>query len=484
MAVFASGAVPQPGRAIRSPSFLGMLAVLCALAACSDAPDVREPLARQLPQVWQLDSFKVEAEESVGTRVEPEYHSRFRATASPREDLYLPVASLLDTAVLKVAQRKGEKAELYGIARATLLAGEWTTRFDMQRELPTPLGRPSAAYAGAQVVVGTPAFLQFMASAARRFDEAEYLLVVDEQELASRRMALVGFERESRDAIRVSHEQRDREVRMLQSERQALLKAQSRAALALMQRLNATEQQQLAVPRRERNEALVALDKAWRQTLAEWNKLRAQLDQERSRDYLALQRAQAAEDAAAVKRLDRTALIAWRAEATGKGRDARRAVDERQAPRRAELQVGQAAAAAHHRERTDEVNRTWASRNEAISKAMATERAEGQQQIQSADKEAIEGIDAAILAAGRRQQAFLVAQQAEVAERQGQVNGEANRILIARSRLAAERRVFASLERGSGHPTAAGPGVAPVDNRPRPLPDVPGVPGGARRPVI
>lgn len=480
MAVLAHGVSPRSGRwtsLSRRPALLGLMALLGALVACSDAPDVREPLARELPPGWQIDSFKVEAEESVGTKVEPEYHSRFRASASPREDLFLPVATLLDTSVLRTAQRKGEMADLYGISRSRLIAGTWQTHFEMQRSLPAPSGRPASSFAQQQVVVGTPAFQQFMATAAERLDAAQRELATQAQGLAAQRTALGEFERQGNELVRQSRDARDREVRRLQSERQGILKAQSQAVQALSRHLNAAEQEQLAVPRRERNETVAELEKRWRLRHAELNAQRLQLDQQRSRDYTDLQRAQASEAASAARRLDRAQLLVWRAEAAEKGREARKAVDAGQAPRRAELDAEQKADAARHHERLAEVNQTWTTRNEEIRRTIAAERTEGQQKIQAADKDAIAALDVAMASAATKQQEAAAAQQALISERRSQVQAESNRIQREKVRLSGEHRVLSGLERDTGQPSSAGQGGVP-GGVPRGMPGgMPGVDG-------
>ena len=125
------------GRAAGMARRLGLAAMVGAalvLAGCGDSgPDLKSEFAARLSEDWQVESFKVEAKEDVGSKVEPQFSYRYRAEVSPRADLYQRVGALEGTDILERVMKKGEEAPALGTARALFRADKWETVFSPEQ---------------------------------------------------------------------------------------------------------------------------------------------------------------------------------------------------------------------------------------------------------------------------------------------------------------------------------------------------------------
>lgn len=141
-------------------------ALLLFLSACGESgPDLSEQVRDQLPEGWDVSEFEVTAKEETGSSVEPGMDFRFRATASPSEDLYQEVTNVNSRPVLKKMVAAGESSPLHGIGRAELKADVWDSNITYEKAPWLNMNmhiRPIGAWEAQSVVIGSPEYEAFV----------------------------------------------------------------------------------------------------------------------------------------------------------------------------------------------------------------------------------------------------------------------------------------------------------------------------------
>lgn len=144
-----------------------LLLFLLLLGACSGTggrpsnTDVEKALSQQIPAPWQLKSFNVSASENTGTKVEPVWQFRFKASANLAEDTFVKSREIYGAIFLKKVSAKGDSKELFGIATSTLREEKWQASFQLENNPFSGTGMPRSAFQGKTVVEGTTEEKQF-----------------------------------------------------------------------------------------------------------------------------------------------------------------------------------------------------------------------------------------------------------------------------------------------------------------------------------
>lgn len=114
--------------------------------------ELEAKLTTDLPGFLRITSFKVEAAENIGDKVEPVFKSRFRATLTLQSDTFLE-ASREPGAIIVVPHLKASTTrELYGKAVARLKAGAWQVAFSFDNNPIPDLGKPKDFFSGGEVI--------------------------------------------------------------------------------------------------------------------------------------------------------------------------------------------------------------------------------------------------------------------------------------------------------------------------------------------
>ena len=164
-------------------TFAPMGATLLAIGLFSaGSVKAQRPTDAQLRQVFaqsigataafmRISSFRVEASENVGSRVEPLWHTRFRAIVTmtqatyrmswapdPGIDTTTMMAIPAAVVVVEVVRRPGQSITVFGRTQSTLYSGQWRTRVELEG-VPfdeRSIGSPRAAFRGSRLIlVGT-----------------------------------------------------------------------------------------------------------------------------------------------------------------------------------------------------------------------------------------------------------------------------------------------------------------------------------------
>ncbi|HRP76020.1 MAG TPA: hypothetical protein PK725_12005 [Rhodocyclaceae bacterium] len=149
------------------------------LAACSgtsgpDEAHVRAAVADELPDGWELVSFKIETSEDLGSKTSPRVATRFNARAKSKLDLYrysstritLPPGVIGQVTPIDLAVKAGEQRDVFGTTESVRQGEGWRTSVALESENLSSLGLKReiiAAGAGRTVAMGTSEVDEFNA---------------------------------------------------------------------------------------------------------------------------------------------------------------------------------------------------------------------------------------------------------------------------------------------------------------------------------
>ena len=145
-----------------------ILVCLFFLLGCGDSEkkpstkDYERQFAVELPAYVELSSFEVEASANVGSKVEPVYKARFKATAKLKTKTFAIASQENEATFIRPVAEKGETKEIYGMAGARLSAGNWKIDFSLENDPIPALGHPKDFFSGGRIlVVGSPEETEF-----------------------------------------------------------------------------------------------------------------------------------------------------------------------------------------------------------------------------------------------------------------------------------------------------------------------------------
>ena len=140
------------------------------LLGCGDSEkkpstgNYEKQFAVQIPAYFELSSFDVEASENVGSKVEPFYKARFKATVKLKTKTFELASQENEATFIRPVADDGETKEIYGIAGARLSAGNWKIDFNLENNPIPSMGQPRDFFtSGRVIVVGTAEETEFKA---------------------------------------------------------------------------------------------------------------------------------------------------------------------------------------------------------------------------------------------------------------------------------------------------------------------------------
>jgi hypothetical protein len=126
--------------------------------------DYEKQFAVQIPAYFELSSFDVEASENVGSKVEPFYKARFKATVKLKTKTFELASHENEATFIRPVADDGETKEIYGMAGARLSAGNWKIDFNLENNPIPNMGHPKDFFTGGRVIlVGTAEETEFKA---------------------------------------------------------------------------------------------------------------------------------------------------------------------------------------------------------------------------------------------------------------------------------------------------------------------------------
>ena len=193
--------------------------------------DIGAAFSFQIPAVWTVESFTVEATQNVGTEVRPIYVSRFRSDVRLEQDTFSIVGRVGAHQILRPVLPAGHRLTIFGFAESVLEEGRYRHMYDLQGAALSGAGRTLAEIGGLTVLEGS-------------------------EELAALQLAAETAQERARIAAEEQQRARERETARLRTEAEARAQAE---------RARAEEQARLEAARAEaaNAEALAAFAGTW-----------------------------------------------------------------------------------------------------------------------------------------------------------------------------------------------------------------------------
>jgi hypothetical protein len=142
-----------------SPVFALIVLLLFGCGESERKPSTRDyekQFSVEIPAYFELSSFDVEASENVGSKVEPFYKARFKATVKLKTETFERASQENEVIFVRHVSDDGETKEIYGMAAARLSAGNWKIVFNLENDPIPNMGRPRDFFTdGRVIVVGT-----------------------------------------------------------------------------------------------------------------------------------------------------------------------------------------------------------------------------------------------------------------------------------------------------------------------------------------
>lgn len=117
--------------------------------------DIGAAFSFQIPAVWTVESFTVEATQNVGTEVRPIYVSRFRSDVRLEQDTFSIVGRVGAHQILRPVLPAGHRLTIFGFAESVLEDGRYRHMYDLQGAALSGAGRTLAEIGGLTVLEGS-----------------------------------------------------------------------------------------------------------------------------------------------------------------------------------------------------------------------------------------------------------------------------------------------------------------------------------------
>lgn len=157
-----------------------VLLAISVLAACSsiDEPtfdELKQYLTKQLPEYIRLDTFTIDASDNTGSKVDPLWNYRFRASIVSKEALFRPDANpdprrYKGVTFVSTTTAKGEKKDIFGKIFCELYEGKWNCRTSLDGSPIDNLGKPLTHFSGLVIVKGTKQEQQYYSQVRQKED--------------------------------------------------------------------------------------------------------------------------------------------------------------------------------------------------------------------------------------------------------------------------------------------------------------------------
>lgn len=418
-----------------------------ALAACGqNGPDLKAQFAAGLPDAWQMESFKVDAEDDVGTKVEPQRHYRFRAEVSPKADLYQSLGTLDGRAVLKRTARKGDKAPVLGTARSIFRADQWETAFAPEEAPNFFVGRPAEAHGAQQVVIGSSDYKRLVADARAALDKRAAQIAAEQTQWQTMVAEWNTLNQQVQEENRQSMEALNREHQRINQEQMALRNQAREENQAAEQALQATLKEKSVAPREELDARVAELDKDYRLKLAELQAQGKELQQAWSNQRRQLRDEHNADIAAARKRLNAADLTRYRASAEEALRTRQAEQETGFRERQTQLRDQQNALSDQRREQATQANAAYQEKIGAIRQELDASRKDTRDSVGKKTSEAIEALTAELQNKRQEHQAAVRANNEKLAAKRRETDQFAARIQQSRREGGQQEQLLTQLE--------------------------------------
>jgi len=418
-----------------------------ALNACGqEGPDLKAHFSADLPAAWQVESFKVDVEEDVGTKVEPQRHYRFRAEVSPRADLFQSLGTLDGRAVLKRTAKKGDKAPVLGTARSAFSADKWETAFSPEQVPDFFVGKPAEAHAAQHVVIGSSDYKELMASARSSLEKRATQIATDEAQWQTIVAEWNSLNQQTQTQNREAGEAFNREQQRIRDEQTVLRNQGRQEQLAADQAWQATLKEKGGAPKEELDARVAELDKDFRLKAAELQAQAKELQQVLAGQRKVLRDEHREDISAARKRLTPADLTRYRASADETLRTKQTEIENRFREQQTALREQQNALSSQRREQATQANAVYQERISAIRKELDVSRNSARDGVSTKTDAAIESLNAELQKKRQEHQAAIRTNNERLAAKRQEGDQLARRIQQSRQEGGQLQQLIAKLE--------------------------------------
>lgn len=436
--------------AIRRRIRMGIMGMsMLALAACGKSgPDVGLQFAADLPDMWQVESFKIEAEEDVGSEVLPHRRYRFRAEVAPKFDLYERLGVLDGRAILKLRVAKGDEAPVSGTANSVFRADIWKSVFAIERAPNFLAGKPADAFGAQYVVIGSSDYKNLIATAKVELVKHAEQTAADETQWRTMDVEWKTLDQKVEEDNRQLSEGLNREQQRIW-EAQTMLRNQARQESQVLENeVQAMRKEKVAAPREALSKQIEALDVDYRLKVAELQAQGKEQRQSLSEKQKEIRVAYSADISAARKRLSAADLVRYRASAEEALRTQLAELDAGYRERQAKLREQETSLSTKRREQTTQANTVYQGKFASIREEVDALQNNRNDAISLKAKEAIDALSVELKNKREEYQNAVKTNHGKVAAKRQKVKQFAARVEQSRREGALREELIIQLEGG------------------------------------
>lgn len=424
------------------------LFLLFLLQGCSDAPNIKQHYANELPPHWQLESFKIEAEEQTGTEVDPVIQYRFVAEVSPKEHLHQRIGRLMDTDIVTVVVKKGDETKLHGKAQTSLYQGEWRTHFSMENS-PAADGSPLSEYKNNVVVKGSSDYKQLIKITKQQLDKLEQQILQDEQNLRQGLNEYNALAQQLNEKSRLSSEQLNNQQQEYQQQRSVLQTQSREQSRDVQQQLQAQRQQQTAVFKQQYDAAVAEIDKEHRLKTAEFSADKTKLRQWRDNERKTARSSNKTEADAARKSMERADYTIHKANLDEQLRSKNQEIDDSYNAQLAQIQARETTQSNSRRDKLAALNTEYRSQIDNIGQQLSAQGSAQSAQLSDSKKQQQDELDKVLTEARSAHQALQNNNNQQLTAKRQQLDKLQRDIAANRNSYSQQARLLQQLEPGS-----------------------------------
>jgi len=426
-----------------------LLLPLLWLTACSDAPQleaVKQQLQSELPEKWQVTSFKVEAEEETGSKVSPVWQYRFNADIAPQENMHHRIGRLQGTDILEVAQKKNEKFRVNGLANSALYNGQWQAAIDLNLEKEVSFGKSLSSFNASHVIRGSGDYKKLVKQAKEAQKIAEQQLATDEKQFQEMLLQYNQLQQELQQKTRLSTEQLNTLQQQSYQQRDQLAQQLSSQNQELRNQLQQQRQAQTAEYKKVYDTKAAEVESAYRLKTAEFKAERTKAQELRTNQRNALRTAHASETQQARSTMARADYTVYKAQADEKLKADYQTIDQQYNGRIQEITAAEKTVSEQRRAQLAAFNTEYRQQVDALSAQQSEAVTAARDEANSQQQQARSGQTTELQSAREKHQAMLNDNNRQLNELRQRIDQLQRKMHEQRSLFGQESQLLAQLE--------------------------------------
>ncbi len=419
------------------------------LQACSEPPQldaVKKQFSSELPPGWKVASFKVEAEEESGSKVEPVWRYRFLAEIAPTEDLFRKAGTLQDTDILKQTQKKNQARQLHGQAVSVLYAGEWQSQLDLNHRSSEPFGLPASSFSQRYVIQGSSDYKKLLKNAKENHQKLEKQIQQDEALLTQHINEFHTLNQQLQEKSRLSSEQLNSLQQQIQQQRYELQQQTGSQNQALSQQRQQSQQQQFAEFKSQLDAKTAETEKHYRLKTAEINAARTKAREVRSEQRNSVRNAYNDDLSAQRKQLDRAAYTTYKAQADEKLKESYAAIDKTNNDELERIKTQETELTSQRRAQLNQFNEEYRQQTDTVRQQLTADNNEARAGLNQQQQDATAKLDNELAEARKIHQELLTNNNQQLTTKRNELDQLQRKLFSDKNRLTADTQLFAVLD--------------------------------------